>query len=99
MIEGASGMILIVRGVWFHTTTCWDLSLLVLPTLATHVLCSMLLVYCVYLQEVSCVGLVALQPLSEGTEILFNYRLSPSLLGRPAWYVPVDSREENMRWA
>jgi hypothetical protein len=49
--------------------------------------------------EVSCVGLVAVQPLPAGSEVLFNYRLSPSLLGRPAWYVPVDDKEENMRWA
>lgn len=51
------------------------------------------------LQEVPCVGLVSVAALPAGTEVLFNYRLSPSLLGRPKWYVPVDSKEENMRWA
>jgi hypothetical protein len=50
-------------------------------------------------QEVSCVGLVAIAPLSSGTEVLLNYRLSPALLGRPAWYNPVDQEEENNRWA
>lgn len=50
-------------------------------------------------QEVSCVGLVAVEALPPGTELLFNYRLSPSIMGRPAWYVPVDGDEENMRWA
>ncbi|WIA16650.1 hypothetical protein OEZ85_013313 [Tetradesmus obliquus] len=49
--------------------------------------------------EVSCVGLVAVAPLQSGSEVLFNYRLSPALLGRPAWYTPVDQNEENMRWA
>ncbi|KAF6263462.1 hypothetical protein COO60DRAFT_1635090 [Scenedesmus sp. NREL 46B-D3] len=50
-------------------------------------------------KEVSCVGLVAVAPLQSGGEVLFNYRLSPALLGRPAWYSPVDQNEENMRWA
>lgn len=50
-------------------------------------------------QEMSCVGLVAVAPLQSGAEVLFNYRLSPALKGRPAWYVPVDHQEENMRWA
>lgn len=50
-------------------------------------------------QEVSCVGLVAVQALSPGTEVLFNYRLSPALKGRPVWYTPINAAEENMRWA
>eukprot|EP00879_Flechtneria_rotunda_P015485 GHRR01016195.1.p1 GENE.GHRR01016195.1~~GHRR01016195.1.p1 ORF type:complete len:182 (+),score=57.07 GHRR01016195.1:757-1302(+) len=50
-------------------------------------------------REVSCVGLVAIQALHPGSEVWFSYRLSPALLGRPAWYVPVDPQEENMRWA
>lgn len=44
-------------------------------------------------------GLVALAPLPPGAEVVLNYRLSPALLGRPAWYVPVDEAEENNRWA
>lgn len=43
--------------------------------------------------------LVSVTSLPAGTEVLFNYRLSPSVMGRPKWYVPVDSKEENMRWA
>jgi hypothetical protein len=54
---------------------------------------------CIASQEASCVGLVAVAPLQPGSEVLFNYRLSPALLGRPAWYTPVDQNEENMRWA
>ena len=47
-----------------------------------------------------CVGLVALQPLTSGSELLFNYRLSPGLgFGRPEWYVPVDEEEEDRRWS
>lgn len=52
-----------------------------------------------HLQDVSCVGLVSVTSLSAGTEVLFNYRLSPSMMGRPKWYMPVDSKEDNMRWA
>jgi hypothetical protein len=51
------------------------------------------------LQEVPCVGLVTLEPLQGGTELFFNYRLSPGLLGRPAWYVTVDEQAEERRWA
>lgn len=47
---------------------------------------------------VSGVALVALRPLVDGDEVLFNYRLSPGF-GRPAWYVPVDEREADRRWA
>lgn len=51
------------------------------------------------LQEATCVGLVAVEPLPPGTEVLFNYRLSPRVMGRPSWYTPVDSEEESSRWA
>ena len=35
---------------------------------------------------------------SDGDEVVFNYRLSPGL-GRPQWYVPLDDVEEDRRWA
>lgn len=44
-------------------------------------------------------ALVALSPLAHGAEVTFNYRLSPALLGRPAWYVPVNAQEEDARWS
>lgn len=43
-------------------------------------------------------GLVALSPLTDGAEVVFNYRLSPGL-GRPGWYAPLDEEEEDRRWA
>jgi hypothetical protein len=44
-------------------------------------------------------GLVALRPLAEGEEVVFDYRLSPGMLGRPSWYVPCDEGGEDRRWA
>jgi hypothetical protein len=44
-------------------------------------------------------GLVALRPLAEGEEVVFDYRLSPGMLGRPSWYVPCDEASEDRRWA
>lgn len=44
-------------------------------------------------------GLVALRPLAEGEEVVFDYRLSPGMLGRPSWYVPCDEGAEDRRWA
>jgi len=44
-------------------------------------------------------GLVALRPLAEGEEIVFDYRLSPGMLGRPVWYEPCDEAAEDRRWA
>ncbi|KAI8474616.1 MAG: hypothetical protein J3K34DRAFT_465451, partial [Monoraphidium minutum] len=49
-------------------------------------------------QEVVGMGLVALAPIGDGEEVVFNYRLSPGL-GRPRWYVSVDEEEEDRRWA
>lgn len=49
-------------------------------------------------QEVVGLGLVAIEPLEDGDEVVFNYRLSPGL-GRPQWYVPLDGVEEDRRWA
>lgn len=48
--------------------------------------------------EVSGVALVALRPLQDGDELLFNYRLSPGF-GRPSWYTAVDEQEADRRWA
>jgi hypothetical protein len=44
-------------------------------------------------------GLVALRPLADGEEVVFDYRLSPGMLGRPSWYVPCDEQAEDRRWA
>jgi hypothetical protein len=44
-------------------------------------------------------GLVALRPLADGEEVVFDYRLSPGMLGRPSWYVPCDEHAEDRRWA
>ena len=32
-------------------------------------------------------------------ELLLDYRLSPGLSSRPGWYYPVNSEEEDRRWA
>ena len=42
--------------------------------------------------------LVATRPLTPGTEILLNYRLSPHL-AKPDWYAAVDEDEDARRWA
>lgn len=44
-------------------------------------------------------ALVSLRPLADGEEIVFDYRLSPGMLGRPSWYVPCDEEAEDRRWA
>lgn len=41
---------------------------------------------------------MSLVPLSNGAEILFDYRLSPGY-GRPGWYVPVDEQQLMRRWS
>ncbi|KAK9838450.1 hypothetical protein WJX81_000079 [Elliptochloris bilobata] len=43
-------------------------------------------------------ALVALREVAD-EEVLLDYRLSPGLSSRPGWYFPVNTEEEDRRWA